>query len=65
MAGAFRKGCGIKLDDTQTNDTASQQAYFGTHINNLKKNGFTNLIITTHYLEHKIIDILVMERNLE
>ena len=24
-------------------------------INNLKKNGFTNLIITTHYLEHKII----------
>ena len=24
-------------------------------INNLKNNGFTNLIITTHYLEHKII----------
>ena len=24
-------------------------------INNLKKNGFTDLIITTHYLEHKII----------
>ena len=24
-------------------------------INNLKNSGFTNLIITTHYLEHKII----------
>jgi dTDP-glucose pyrophosphorylase len=24
-------------------------------INNLKNNGFTNIIITTHYLEHKII----------
>ena len=34
-------------------------------INNLKNSGFTNLIITTHYLSIKLSNILEMEKILE
>ena len=34
-------------------------------INNLKNSGFTNLIITTHYLEHKIIKYFGDGKNFE